>query len=172
MNTETALPFVVEEYTEEAIAAFGDLQFAIIGFAREATKTTADEVFSQKEKQELQQLVQILSSKNFVGTHLEYILGAIAILDEVIKDYLSVFPDMTNEQCLYWFSCKFQEAKTYLLFLEARRPFIHSLDKVLPAVSARLCDHSVEVEAGKFSLRDVKICIPKVYKELAVYVAQ
>jgi hypothetical protein len=94
----------------------------------------------------------------------------VAIIDEVVRTYLQAQPTGDLKTRVIWLEKKAGEACGYLQFLGARKSFVKaSEDYALAAVVARIQGEAVEVEAGKYSLRDIRNVVPLIADKMNVY---
>ncbi len=98
---------------------------------------------------------------------------AIAIVDEVIKTYLQATPLEDVQSRLNWLEKKATEAAAYLHFCKARGKFLEDLGREpsLTAVAARLQGEVVDIEAGKYSFRDLYAVVTKIGDKVDTYVS-
>jgi hypothetical protein len=84
-------------------------------------------------------------------------LSTIVVVDKALETYLQGQPATSTRVRLAWLERKAREASAYLQFLEARKKFIEIAagESSLSGIIAHLQGGAVEVEAGKYSLRDL-----------------
>ncbi len=92
------------------------------------------------------------------------------IIDEEIKGYLQGDHVGTLRARLMWFIQKVEECVAYLMFQVARDTFLEALkdQATLQPVLLRINNIAADVEAGKYSLRDVSNLVSKINEKLGV----
>jgi hypothetical protein len=87
--------------------------------------------------------------------------------DEAIKEYLQVQPTLDTRKRMEWFLKRCLETEAYIRFTEARRKFLSTISPSvgeLGAIASRFQGQHLEVEAGAYSVRDLKNVLPKLIK--------
>lgn len=91
------------------------------------------------------------------------------IIDPEIKEHLQFHPKWGPKERLEWFIKRIDECIIYLRFQVARDAFNESLKDLssgLSLVLARINNHACDVEAHMYSLRDVRLLVKAIAKEL------
>lgn len=94
----------------------------------------------------------------------------LSIIDDEIKEYLSVHPNWSEHDRYTWFKRKIEETIAYLQFKIWQQNSLNTLQSAnLTRIAVRIQGHAMDVEAGMFSFRDSMVLVPRIAKELRAY---
>ncbi len=120
----------------------------------------------------LASLMQGLQTGSYMGRAIDLATSpTVAIIDNEVKVYLQATYCGDINSRLSWLTKKATEAHAYMYFLEVREQVLEDLARApsLTAVAARLQGEAVDVEAGKYSLRDLQNVVIEIGAKMDSY---